>query len=634
MKTSQYKHQISLKLLTWNIVAVMITLSVQSFGQGRRSELSQMIDEDRTTIEVIAGYDKNIQNHILQVSQTPEVFNKIEQLQKRSQDQFKAIIAGYDQETQGAFYDLARYPNLITDLVTNGRPTRSQTDRIVSNYPLDIHETAQKYAPQYYDVLLRIDRLNNEIDGEFKRVLEPYNQRTRESVNVLIGYPEVVSALVDDLEFTALLGNVYREDPEWVMGRLDQISRELADQNREDLEAYKNNIQKDPEAYNELLDASEKFAREKNEVRYIDSSEPIIDIRFNNCYPYWFGYPYWYPEPYWRPRPLYYHTGFYRNHYGNIVFMGLPSSFFLHWQTHYHPRWFPHLSYNYYNFYENHYMKRYRESPHAFPHHGFYRSIESYVINNPRVNNSRLVQIDHQRGANIVRQPNAMDSRTIRRGNTGISRQNGPSGSRQGTGISGTNGSGNRRQYNAVRPGNSEGPYNQRGSVPRNSSIRRGTTSAPSSQGGNATGRSQLKSAGNNSFYVRPRSGDAPTNRTREKGSATFTPRSSSTNAGNRATVRQRPTAPQVNSSAPAPTERTGRSVGAKEAVRSEKPAAPQQRANAQTAVKQSGSSVRSETRAAATPRETRREVRERKSAARSNPGGSSKTEGNNGKRR
>jgi len=51
---------------------------------------------------------------------------------------------------------------------------------------------------------------------------------------VLIGYPEIVSALVKDKPFTTLLGKVYREDPDWVIDRLNQTSQELAQQKKED----------------------------------------------------------------------------------------------------------------------------------------------------------------------------------------------------------------------------------------------------------------------------------------------------------------------------------------------------------------------------------------------------------------
>lgn len=438
MKTFNRYNLVRLNLLAWVMMTGAMVLPLQSNAQSEdKNQLLQMITDDRTTVEAIAGYDSKIQNRILQVAQTPEVLDKLAELQKRSQTQFRAIIQDYDRDAQTAFYDIARYPNLITELVRNGKPSTSEVDRIVSDYPVDIHETAKKNARMYFDVLLRIDQLNNEIDRAFQEYLEPYNPQTRESVSALLAYPEIVSTLVEDKDFTALLGTVYLEDPDWVVSHLEQISQELAEQNKEDLDAYKTQIQNDPEAYNEMLEASEKYASENNERRMEESSDPIVDVRVINSYPYWFGYPYWYTDPVWRPYPVYYHTGFYRNHFGNVVFTGLPSFHFIHWQTYYHPTLFPHLSYNYYNYYENHYVRRYEQMGRPVPHHGFYRSIEANVVNNPRVNNSNLERIDHQRGNNIVRRPNTNTYESGRRGNSGINRSNEGSYSRQGAEIRG-----------------------------------------------------------------------------------------------------------------------------------------------------------------------------------------------------
>ncbi len=512
MKASERHRKIRYNILPLLFLAITMSISIHGKAQSEnKNKLLQMIAEDRTTVDAIAGYDEKIQRHILQVAQTPEALNKIEELQKRSQTQFRAIINDYDRDAQAAFYDMARYPNLITDIVSKEKPSASEVTRIASNYPEEIRATTIKYARMHFDVLLRIDQLNSEIDRAFQSYLEPYNSQTRESVNALLAYPEIVSALVEDKDFIVLLGSVYSEDPDWVMGNLSKISQELAEQNKEDLEAYKTQIQNDPEAYNEMLAAAEKFAKENNEVRYESSSEPVVEVRVVNSYPYWFGYPYWYSYPYWRPRPFYYHTGFYRNHYGNIVFIGLPSFHFIHWQTYYHPTLYPHLSYNYYRYYENHYVNRYRDLHRPVPHNGFYRSIRSNVINNPRVNNSNLERIAHQRGSTIVHRPNTRESLSTRRANPGVTRQHDYSNSRQGAGRIGAvnprgngsinnsenrqrsferpSGAVNRRAYNTVNPGRSEGSINRRGSGTGSGTIRKESSPVRTNPAGTSTER-------------------------------------------------------------------------------------------------------------------------------------------------
>ncbi len=619
MKTLNQLRKSTCNILPFIFLGILMSISIQGKAQSEnKNALLQMIDEDRTTVDAIAGYDEKVQSNILQVAQTPEVLNKMEELQNRSKNQFRSIINDYDRDAQAAFYDMARYPNLIADLVSNGKPTSSEVNNIVSKYPEDIRETTKKYARMDFDVLRRIDQLNSEIDGAFQSYLEPYNPQTCESVNALLAYPEIVSILVEDKDFTTLLGETYSEDPQWVMGNLNRISQELAEQNKEDLDAYKNQIQNDPEAYNEMLDASEKFAQENNEARYESSSEPIVNVRIINSYPYWFGYPYWYSDPYWRPLPYYCHTGFYRNHYGNVVFVGLPSYHFLHWQSYYHPTLFPHLSYNYYSYYENHYVNRYRNSNRSMPHNGFYRSIESNVINNPRVNNSNLEKIDHQRGNNIVRRPNAMESASTRRSDSGNTRQREYSNSRPRAGISGTvnrrgyesinNGSNgqrsferpggavNHREYNTVNPRRSEGSINRRGSGTGSGTIRRESAPTYNNQGGTSVKRTRQAASMNQRSNENPRFNQSSNSgRVSENASPSATrQRPSSNNAESRA-ASGRNTSQYERSAAPQ----------RREASQSQRPAAPQ-RAN---------QSEQRQNRAVNTQSSSRRQTREKSSS-------------------
>ena len=410
MKPDTEKRIYRLLFLAPLLIGALLFSAFQVQGQRDKENLIRMIEEDRSTIDAIAGSDEEVQEEILQLAQTPEVLNIIEELQNKSQKRFRNIISEYDRSGQEALYEMARYPGLISELVRNGNPSSNEVNRIVSQYPSDIHETTKKYARRYYSSLREIDQLNNEIDRDFQSYLAPYDEQTHASVNVLLKHPEIVSIMVEDKEFTRLLGNAYREDPDWVIDQLDTISRELDEQNQKDLAEYQNQIQNDPEAYQEMLQAADRFSNESNITRdYVSDYNPRIEININS-YPFWYGYPYWYPYPYWRPYPSYYHTGFYIGPRRNIIFIGLPSSHFIYWHTHYHPTLFPHLSYNYYNYYQRHYLPSRNHVHRPVSHYSFYRSIERNVINNPRVNNDNLSRIDRKRGNNIVRKPDIRQS--------------------------------------------------------------------------------------------------------------------------------------------------------------------------------------------------------------------------------
>jgi hypothetical protein len=472
-----------LLLLFWMLEAIV---PFKAQAQRNKERLQSLIEEDRTTIDAVAGYDENIQQDILKLAQTPEVLNILDDLQKKSEKQFRNIIQEYDRDGQAAMYEMARYPDLISELVRNGKPSSSDVNRIITNYPSDIRETAKKYSRSYYNALVEIDQLNNEIDRQFQSYLNSYDDQTHASVRILLKYPEIVSILVEDKEFTRLLGLAFQEDPDWVKNKLNSISEELEQENQKELADYKNQVQNDPEAYQEMLNAGEKFAEESNIGRENEEDYPrggSLQINIIKSYPYWFGYPYWYPYPYWRPYPVYYHTGFYIGPNRNIVFIGLPSYHFIYWQTHYHPALYPHLSYNYYNYYHNHYLpyRNVRNRPVA--HYGFYRSVERNVINNPRVNNDNLIRIDRRRGSNIVKQPGNNEFYSGRRTSTDINNGIDHKGSlKRGTFP--------RTTPSTVKP--SEGPYRSRNYSPDNNSPRKYTAPVferkstdipPSSQG-------------------------------------------------------------------------------------------------------------------------------------------------------
>ena len=495
------KPQMRKKIYRWLGVIAVLLASTQVQAQRDKEKLQAMIGEDHTTIDAIAGYDENVRGDILILSQTPEVLNVLEDLQKKSEKRFRDVIADYDRDTQSALYEMARYPDLISDLVRNGKPSSSEVDRIVSKYPADIHETAKKYARSCYNALREVDRLNDEIDHEFQSSLSPYDEQTRQSVKVLLKYPEIVSILVEDKDFTRLLGNTYREDPDWVINQLDTISKELEEENQKDLADYKNQIEKDPEAYNEMLDAANKFADESNITR--ENSEdysPEVEINVIHSYPFWFGYPYWYPYPYWRPYPVYYHTGFYMGPQRRLIFVGLPSNHFIYWQTHYHPNLYPHLSYSYYNFYHNHYLPYRNQYNRPISHYGFYSSVERNVVLNPRVNNDNLVKIDRRRGANIVRQPTEINNSYLGRRSSAVNSNN--------TGGFNSRGTVKRDAFprttpSPVRP--SEGTY-RRGSFNRGSNVpetRSGNYPTPNfNRGNNQANPSAGESQGRTNGYL------------------------------------------------------------------------------------------------------------------------------------
>jgi hypothetical protein len=144
---------------------------------------------------------------------------------------------------------------------------------------------------------------------------------------------------------------MYKSNPQQLTHMLDSINVEHNKQSAKDLEDWKNGLEKNPAAKQEMENAAKEFTAEKQDDYYTDdvyktgpssaktnpqvyTSPPNVNIVVQP-YPYWFGYPWWYDYPYWYPYPYWYNCGFYWSP-GGIVYMGFPSPYFMHWYF-FHP---------------------------------------------------------------------------------------------------------------------------------------------------------------------------------------------------------------------------------------------------------------------------------------------------------
>ena len=88
-----------------------------------------------------------------------------------------------------------------------------------------------------------------------------YSVATQQATNELVKMPEVLSILVDNIDQTILVGDIYKNDPAWVEEKATSLNLEVARRQAEELEDYKKQLEKDPEAYQEMLDASRSLRK-------------------------------------------------------------------------------------------------------------------------------------------------------------------------------------------------------------------------------------------------------------------------------------------------------------------------------------------------------------------------------------
>ncbi len=369
-------------------------LAFNSVAQTDRNQLRKVIKEDSSLLNGLAGYDETIRKDILTVAQEVQVVTKLKEMQEDAQNSFQHIIKDFDRDTQFGIYELSRYPDLLKELTIEGKLKKRDIENIILSYPQDIHEAALKYGRKRYKALAAIDQLNEKNQQGFETLIGKYDDDFQRSIRRLLDTPEVLSTMAENYEFTRLAGSVYKQYPEEMNAKLEVLHNQIKAQKEQELADYQEKLKEDPEAYQEMLDAAEQFASEEMTNKSI--TDPVtkeVEVVHVNHYSYWYGYPYWYSYPYWRPYPWYYHTGFYYGPRG-VVFIGMPSYWYVGWHHRYYPNRYPHLTYHYYR----------HSHRHPRSYYNFNRTVNVNINNNINIDRGNLARIDNNRGKIIPKQ--------------------------------------------------------------------------------------------------------------------------------------------------------------------------------------------------------------------------------------
>ena len=337
-------------------------------AQPGQSLLEELADEEKDAVNALVMYPEDTRMAILESSQYPEALIKMQRLQTQTSESFQNLLAGYPQSTQEMIWDITRYPGLVERLVEEGRGSRSSIQMVLKDYPEAVSDNALSAGMQYLPLLEEIDRLDRSADDAFDALLKDYPPAVQNALNTLLGLPEVLTILTDNIELTLLVGDLYRRDPELVLHKADSLSLEVARQNAQELEDWKAELEENPEAAQELRASAEEFAAEygyddeyydypDDDVYYDEGPETrVIERYYYYNYPYWFGYPSWYTYPRWRPYPYWYDWGFYFRPGRTIVILHMPSYYFTNWYFYqpYHHYRYSHLSAHFVRHYQRH----------------------------------------------------------------------------------------------------------------------------------------------------------------------------------------------------------------------------------------------------------------------------------------
>jgi hypothetical protein len=341
------------------VVIALISFMNNSIAQQQTTTTKHGTREDSAAFNALVLYPDSIRLDIFEVCEYPAAVVNIASLQKNTSSGFSDAISGYSKEEQEDFWNLSRYPGLISNLAQGGKKSKEDINKILVNYPEEIHETALKYGMNQYDILKKLDDMQSQTNTQFNQILAEYPPVTQQAIKVLTQYPEIISLLNDHLSLTVRIGDHFKRDSVGVIHRMDSLNLAEVRQNAEDAAAWKQSVQQDPQEASDLKSAATEYAESNGYTQEEINTAPSPEyIATYTCQPYsyWFGYPSWYPYSYWYPYPYWYDCGFYYDPYGNLVYIGYPSYYFTNWYF-YNPEHmyhYPYLCNSYVNYYYGH----------------------------------------------------------------------------------------------------------------------------------------------------------------------------------------------------------------------------------------------------------------------------------------
>lgn len=329
--------------------------------------LRDLAEENKKSVDALVLYPPETRLAILEATQYPEVLIKMQGMREKTSAAFRNLIEDFPRSTQTVFYDLNRYPGLVASLVEQ-RNQPAALRKALEALPEEKREEAYGVVSRQMPTLGQIYDLNQTTARAFQRLVSGYSAPAKQAFEQLLGLPEVIDLLNEDLRFTILVGETYRDNPAWVIREMDSLNLAVARSNAEELDNWKSTLENDPAAKAELEAAANEYATEYGyqtadydgddlyyEGDYYNQVNPVIVHHYYTPYPYWYGYPWWDPYPRWRPYPWWWDWG-YQFHTQTVVIVYMPSYHFMHWyfdrpQHHHH---YNHLSTHFVNHYYGH----------------------------------------------------------------------------------------------------------------------------------------------------------------------------------------------------------------------------------------------------------------------------------------
>lgn len=321
----------------------MLFVLAPAYAQTDKALLHELAQDNKQSIEALVLYPEDARLAILEAAKYPEILIKMQHIRTKTEAAFRSLIENYPRNTQEVFFEISRFPGLAAALVAH-QNDRALLGRDLEQFPEKYRNEALDLAQRQMPTMSRIAQLHQTAQGAFDQLIANYPAPAQSAFSTLLGLPEVIDILNEDLRFTVLVGDMYKEDPAWVLHKIDSLQLVVAREQADELDSWQNTVNSDPQAREELQAATQEYAQEygyTDEVYGVYTDDlyaednpanrvVYVERYYAYNYPYWFGYPWWAPQPCWRPYPYWWYWGFYP-YQQTVVIVQLPSSHFMHW---------------------------------------------------------------------------------------------------------------------------------------------------------------------------------------------------------------------------------------------------------------------------------------------------------------
>ncbi|HXC07192.1 MAG TPA: hypothetical protein VNZ86_20670, partial [Bacteroidia bacterium] len=321
-------------IVTTSIASVLLLTASGLLAQDNDQVMMKQIEHDnQATIDAISLYPTDTRRDILEAARYPEIVVRLNAMQKQSSGQFSELVAPLGKQDQEEIWNLTRYPSLVSELAYDHPKSNDELGNILQRYPEEIHNAALDQAYRNYALLVQIDQSNAAYQTNLDRLLMAYPRVTANAYRNLVKQPEVLSILYDNMQTTVVLGDIYKNDPQYVLFETDSLYQALTIQNQQAAQDWQTEMQQDPDAQREYQQAAADYAQESGYAPDDYNTAIPAVVTTYPVYPYnwWFGYPTWYTSPCWDPYPYWYDWGFYYGPGHVAVYFGMPSYHFMNW---------------------------------------------------------------------------------------------------------------------------------------------------------------------------------------------------------------------------------------------------------------------------------------------------------------